>query len=45
MRLLSDENFNGNIVRQEVIKLILDKHQLPLIIVDVNQEEVLKWIN
>lgn len=45
MRLLSDENFNGNIVRQEVIKLILDKHQLPLIIVDINQEEVLKWIN
>ena len=45
MRLLSDENFNGNIVRQEVIKLIPDKHQLPLIMVDVNQEEVLKWIN
>lgn len=41
---ISNEAYS-NFFSQEVIKLILDKHQLPLIIVDVNQEEVLKWIN
>ncbi|MBD2150706.1 XisH family protein [Pseudanabaena sp. FACHB-1277] len=41
---ISNEAYS-NFFSQEVIKLILDKHQLPLIIVDINQEEVLKWIN
>jgi hypothetical protein len=30
---------------QAVIQLILDKHQLPLIIVDIEVEEIVKWIN
>lgn len=30
---------------QTVIQLILDKHQLPLIIVDIEVEEIVKWIN
>jgi hypothetical protein len=41
---ISNEAYS-NFFSQEVIKLILDKHQLPLIIVDINQEEILKWIN
>ncbi|MHC5677006.1 XisH family protein [Nostoc sp.] len=31
--------------KQDVIQLILHKHQLPLIIVDTETEEVTKWIN
>jgi hypothetical protein len=30
---------------QDVIQLILHKHQLPLIIVDTEVEEILQWIN
>ncbi|MFN6141331.1 MAG: XisH family protein [Pseudanabaena sp.] len=41
---ISNEAYS-NFFSQEVIKLILDKHQLPLIIVDINQEEILKCIN
>jgi hypothetical protein len=41
---ISNEAYS-NFFSQEVIKLVLEKHQLPLIIVDINQEEVLKWIN
>lgn len=30
---------------QDVIQLILKKHQLPLIIVDIGREEIVQWIN
>lgn len=30
---------------QDVIQLILTKHQLPLIIVDIEKEEITQWIN
>jgi XisH protein len=30
---------------QDVIKLILNKHQLPLIVVDTETEEIEQWIN
>ncbi len=30
---------------QDVIQLILTKHQLPLIIVDIENEEITQWIN
>jgi hypothetical protein len=41
---ISNEAYK-NFFSQEVIKLILDKHQLPLIIVNISQEEIVKWIN
>ncbi|MBD2516741.1 XisH family protein [Nostoc sp. FACHB-973] len=31
--------------KQDVIKLILNKHQLPLIVVDTDTEEIAEWIN
>ncbi|GFE71262.1 fdxN element excision controlling factor XisH [Chroococcus sp. FPU101] len=31
--------------KQDVIQLILNKHQLPLIIVDTETEEITQWIN
>jgi hypothetical protein len=31
--------------KQEVIQLILNKHQLPLIVVDTEMEEIRQWIN
>jgi hypothetical protein len=30
---------------QDVIQLILHKHQLPLIVVDTETEEITQWIN
>jgi len=30
---------------QDVIQLILNRHQLPLIVVDIETEEIKKWIN
>ena len=30
---------------QDVIQLILHKHQLPLIVVDIEVEEIIQWIN
>lgn len=30
---------------QDVTQLILNKHQLPIIVVDIETEEVLQWIN
>ncbi|MEN9223407.1 MAG: XisH family protein [Thermostichus sp. BF3_bins_97] len=30
---------------QDVIQLILTKHQLPIIVVDIEAEEILQWIN
>ncbi|WP_292761629.1 element excision factor XisH family protein [Nostoc sp. NOS(2021)] len=30
---------------QDVIQLILHKHQLPLIVVDTDTEEITQWIN
>lgn len=31
--------------QQDVIQLILSKHRLPLIVVDLDEEEVTQWIN
>ncbi|MBD2412044.1 hypothetical protein H6H01_15090 [Nostoc calcicola FACHB-3891] len=31
--------------KQDVIQLILNKHQLPLIVVDTQTEEIGQWIN
>lgn len=31
--------------KQDVIQLILNRHQLPLIIVDIEAEEIRQWIN
>lgn len=31
--------------KQDVIQLILNKHQLPLIVVDIEMEEIRQWIN
>jgi len=41
---ISNEAYQ-NFFSQAVIQLILDKHQLPLIIVDIEVEEIVKWIN
>ncbi len=41
---ISNEAYQ-NFFSQTVIQLILDKHQLPLIIVDIEIEEIVKWIN
>jgi hypothetical protein len=41
---ISDEAYQS-FFSQAVIQLILDKHQLPLIIVDIEVEEIVKWIN
>ncbi|MBW4650604.1 MAG: fatty-acid synthase [Kastovskya adunca ATA6-11-RM4] len=30
---------------QDVIQLILSRHQLPLIVVDIEAEEITQWIN
>jgi XisH protein len=30
---------------QDVIKLIIDRHQLPIVIVDTETEEIVQWIN
>lgn len=30
---------------QDVIQLIVNKHQLPLIVVDTELEEIVQWIN
>jgi len=30
---------------QDIAQLILGKHQLPVIIVDTEMEEIIKWIN
>ncbi len=30
---------------QDVAQLILNKHQLPIIVVDIETEEILQWIN
>lgn len=30
---------------QDVIQLILNRHQLPLIVVDIEREEIVQWIN
>jgi hypothetical protein len=30
---------------QDVIQLIVNKHKLPLIVVDTEQEEIVQWIN
>ncbi len=30
---------------QDVIQLILNRHQLPLIVVDTEVEKILQWIN
>jgi hypothetical protein len=34
-----------NFFSQDVIQLILNKHQLPLIVVDTELEEIVQWIN
>lgn len=31
--------------KQDVIQLILNRHQLPLIVVDIEIEEITQWIN
>lgn len=31
--------------KQDVIQLILNRHQLPLIVVDIDVEEITQWIN
>jgi hypothetical protein len=31
--------------KQDVIQLILNKHQLPIIVVDTEMEEIRQWIN
>ncbi len=41
---ISNEAYQ-NFFSQSVIQLILDKHQLPLIIVDIEIEEIVRWIN
>jgi hypothetical protein len=41
---ISNEAYQ-NFFSQAVIQLILDKHQLPLIIVDIEVEEIVQWIN
>jgi hypothetical protein len=35
----------NNFFRQDVTQLILKKHQLPLIIVNIETEEIQQWIN
>ncbi|MFM7367773.1 MAG: element excision factor XisH family protein, partial [Sphaerospermopsis kisseleviana] len=30
---------------QDIIQLILNRHQLPLIVVDIETEEIKQWIN
>ncbi|ABA21888.1 fdxN element excision controlling factor XisH [Trichormus variabilis ATCC 29413] len=34
-----------NFFTQDVIQLILKKHQLPIIVVDIEAEEITQWIN
>ncbi len=34
-----------NFFQQDVIQLIIKKHQLPMIIVDTEKEEIVQWIN
>ncbi|BDI18627.1 hypothetical protein ANSO36C_44290 [Nostoc cf. commune SO-36] len=34
-----------NFFNQDVIQLILHKHQLPLVVVDTETEEITEWIN
>jgi hypothetical protein len=31
--------------KQDVIQFILNKHQLPIIVVDIEMEEIRQWIN
>ncbi|MBD1903562.1 hypothetical protein NDI44_20985 [Trichocoleus sp. DQ-A3] len=31
--------------KQDIIQLILNKHQLPLIVVNIEAEEITQWIN
>jgi hypothetical protein len=40
---ISNEAYNS-FFSQAVVQLILDKHQLPLIIVDIEVEKIVKWI-
>ncbi len=35
----------NNFFTQDVIQLILKKHQLPIIVVDIEAEEITQWIN
>lgn len=35
----------NNFFTQDVTQLILNKHQLPIIVVDIETEEILQWIN
>jgi hypothetical protein len=30
---------------QDIVKLILSKHQVPIIVVDIEAEEIVQWIN
>lgn len=41
---ISDVAYNA-FFTQDVTQLILNKHQLPIIVVDIETEEILQWIN
>ena len=41
---ISDIAYNA-FFTQDVTQLILNKHQLPIIVVDIETEEILQWIN
>ena len=41
---ISKSTYN-TFLKQDVIQLILSKHQLPMIIVDIEIEEITQWIN
>lgn len=36
---------HNSFFKQDVIQLIFNRHQLPLIIVDIEKEEITQWIN
>lgn len=36
---------HNSFFNQDVIQLILNRHQLPLIVVDIEKEEIRQWIN
>ena len=41
---ISDIAYNA-FFTQDVTQLILNKHQLPIIVVDIETEKILQWIN
>ncbi|OQY46248.1 MAG: XisH protein [Anaerolineaceae bacterium 4572_78] len=41
---ISDKTYS-DIIQREMINITLQFHAIPLIIVDIDQEEIVKWIN